>query len=319
MLISFIIPLYNCANYILDCLNSIYASNLELDEFEVIVVNDGSQDGGNELVSGFASSHSNLHLVNRSNSGASAARNAGLEVANGKWIWFVDADDLINSTIFDNMEFMNCLQNGNADVVAFNYEIESYDSAVEKITYNGVEKITGLEYLKENSRLYLWNKVFSRRAIRNVKFVEGTKNLEDFYFNIQVLSENIIINCFPIIGYKYNNSNIKSTSRNRSESNLRKLSEDTQTIFSLLAEDIKSTSGSRKKVLQQLLNFSSLGYLYSLFSLYSISSLKEGMLFLNKIGCYPIAKIDNFKASAFRLLVNNKYLFFLAKYLKNIF
>lgn len=93
--LSIIIPIYNVERYIYDTFESIYSQKEDETAFEVIAVNDGTQDNSMTLVEKFAKVHGNLHIINQKNQGLSCARNAGLKVAQGEYIWFVDSDDTI--------------------------------------------------------------------------------------------------------------------------------------------------------------------------------------------------------------------------------
>ena len=94
-LFSVILPIYNVENYIDKCLNSIYSQKIDDELFEVIAVNDGSPDNSMEIVRKYVEYHSNLHIVNKENGGVSSARNEGIRIANGKYLLFIDPDDLI--------------------------------------------------------------------------------------------------------------------------------------------------------------------------------------------------------------------------------
>ena len=93
--LSFIIPLYNCEKYIAASLDAILSLDMDGNDYEIIVVDDGSTDAGAAIVRRYADTHNDIKLISRPNGGASAARNAGLDTATGEWIWFVDADDRI--------------------------------------------------------------------------------------------------------------------------------------------------------------------------------------------------------------------------------
>ncbi|MCD8291522.1 MAG: glycosyltransferase [Prevotella sp.] len=91
--LSYIIPMYNSEAYVSICLDSILKQGLEEDEYEVIVVNDGSTDRGGEIVNRYCKKHANFRLINKENGGVSSARNVGIEEAKGEYIYFIDSDD----------------------------------------------------------------------------------------------------------------------------------------------------------------------------------------------------------------------------------
>lgn len=95
MFLSIIIPIYKVEKYVRGTLESIYCQKFDEHDFEVICVNDGTPDNSMLIVDEFAIKHSNLHIVNQENQGLSCARNAGLRIAKGDYIWFVDSDDTI--------------------------------------------------------------------------------------------------------------------------------------------------------------------------------------------------------------------------------
>ena len=95
LLLSYIIPLYNTEAYIVRCLRSIIAQDLPEGGYEVIVVDDGSTDGGRELVEALAAEHPQVRLLSQTNAGVSAARNKALDAARGRFVQFVDSDDYL--------------------------------------------------------------------------------------------------------------------------------------------------------------------------------------------------------------------------------
>ena len=99
MVVSFIIPLYQAEKFIEQCLCSIMGNGLPEEDFEVLVIDDGSKDKGALIVEGLQKYHPNVKLFGQANSGASAARNKGLEYAMGEWVWFVDAEDRVEENV----------------------------------------------------------------------------------------------------------------------------------------------------------------------------------------------------------------------------
>ena len=102
--ISVIVPVYNSEAYLENCLNSIIQQTYQ--NLEIILVNDGSTDGSDELCKSYAEAHRNVTVLNQKNLGLSAARNSGIRYAQGEYLFFLDADDLLHpsaiKTLVDN-------------------------------------------------------------------------------------------------------------------------------------------------------------------------------------------------------------------------
>ena len=117
MILSIIIPVYNVELYICRCLDSIYCQNQDLNKFEVIVINDGTPDNSMSFVYKYASKYKNLLVIEQKNQGLSAARNVGLIMAKGDYIWFVDSDDMVMPNSLDFL--ITTLSDERTDVIGF--------------------------------------------------------------------------------------------------------------------------------------------------------------------------------------------------------
>lgn len=108
MKLSIIIPAYNVEQYIGNCLDSIFNQQIDTDQIEIIVVNDGSKDGTEAIIKQYAAQHLNLIYISQENQGQSVARNTGLKRATGDLVWYVDSDDATTEnsikTIFSYFE-----------------------------------------------------------------------------------------------------------------------------------------------------------------------------------------------------------------------
>lgn len=283
------------------------------DNYEVIVVDDGSRDNGAEIVRQYMKAHDNLKLLQQPNSGASRARNHGLENAHGKWIWFVDADDTVVSDAFGEGSCLRQLSDkDDVEMIVFNYQRDygSRTEPVEDITES--ETMDGCEALTHGT-LYLWNRLFRHNTLEKVRFVDGTKNQEDSYFDVCAMLPLEHVEFLPVIAYSYNQQNMSSTLHDRSKENLKKLSDDTQTIYLHLLEDIKHLQGRQRKIVERHLLFSVSGYLYSLLVAYDSRSLHEGVNFLRNHGLYPVPKTYNARANRFLKVANHEWLFAIAR------
>ena len=95
--LSIIIPVYNVEQYLDKCLQSCLAQDIPYSEYEIIVVNDGSPDGSLAIAERIAKSATNITIISQENGGLSSARNTGMSVAKGDYVWFVDSDDWIET------------------------------------------------------------------------------------------------------------------------------------------------------------------------------------------------------------------------------
>ena len=119
--LSIIIPVYNVETYIAKCLDSCLQQDIPADEYEIIVVNDGSPDNSVGIVEEYMQKRSNIRLVNRYNGGLSAARNTGLKEAKGEYVWFVDSDDWIESNVLKGL--LDKAYKNYLDVLCFNLQL----------------------------------------------------------------------------------------------------------------------------------------------------------------------------------------------------
>lgn len=95
--LSIIVPVYNVEKYIRPCIESIFKQALDDADFELIIVNDGTEDRSMEVIADIINAHQNIRIINQKNQGLSIARNNGLEIAVGKYILFIDSDDMLIS------------------------------------------------------------------------------------------------------------------------------------------------------------------------------------------------------------------------------
>lgn len=111
---SVVIPVYNCEKYIKDAVNSVLDNK---ENFEIILVDDGSTDHSGEICDMYADKYDNVLVYHIENSGAGHARNIGINKASGDFILFLDADDLISKDFFDNISYLE--EQAHCDVIFF--------------------------------------------------------------------------------------------------------------------------------------------------------------------------------------------------------
>lgn len=177
--VSVIIPVYNAGKYLRECLDSVI--NQTHKAIQIIAVNDGSTDDSGKILDEYAENHKNIKVFHTENRGVCAARNMGLDNADGEWIMFVDADDYL---ALNAIEILCC--NG----IKYNTDIVASSLLEDDKVGNNVEIWTGIETLEkaldDNPYTYsVWAKLYKREFLKGLRFVEGKRIHEDSYFVFQ--------------------------------------------------------------------------------------------------------------------------------------
>lgn len=207
---SFIIPVYNCKNYLPACVQSLRAAGLE--DFEILLVDDGSTDGSGAVCDELAALHPEIRVIHQENGGASAARNRGIREAEGEYILFTDADDTLLP--FDD-QILAHLENDRVDMLMFGMKFEYCHKGVkvrEEILSHpgGVFQPADLE--EYFARLFyanylspVWNKFIKHSILaeHRICFDERLTNYEDLAFTLEVLARCRTIAAVPRTYYCY--------------------------------------------------------------------------------------------------------------------
>ena len=147
MKLSIIIPVYNVEQYIDECLHSFTSQGRTEDDYEIIVVNDGTLDNSMDIVDRYVCQHENISVIHQSNSGLSIARNTGLQHACGEYVWFVDSDDWIAE---DALSFLFPLLDNGIDVLAFPLNLVRITSERNDLNIEHSYALSGSSYLYRN-------------------------------------------------------------------------------------------------------------------------------------------------------------------------
>lgn len=200
--ISVIIPVYNVAEYLPECLDSILSQDhLNL---EVILIDDGSKDHSGSLCDAYAAADNRVKVIHQQNAGAAAAKNAGLRVATGEFLSFVDSDDYLEPNVYGYM--IAALKETGADAIHCNFREVYRDRREDSVIHTGRSLMGSREYLvrftKDWSCPLLWNKLYKRSLFEGVFFEEGHK-IDDEYFTYQGFLRDCTILCDEKIIYNY--------------------------------------------------------------------------------------------------------------------
>ena len=319
MFLSFIIPLYNCEKYIASCLDTILGSKLFDKDYEIIIVNDESKDQGPEIVQEYSKKHSNIHLYTQENDGPATARNTGLDHAKGNYIWFVDADDLIEP-LFISQILKTIKEQPDIDLISFAYTEQYPDKDIvhKKVETPGV--CNGLEYLSSHSGGYLWNNIYSRKSIGNHRFINGVRHIEDYCFNITTIINFEKVIMLPDVGYYYNRKNIHSISHDKRLRDRIKANEDSLIVYRNIYEELHQTTDEDKRAyLNKELNFSIAAHLYTIMRFDNARTIKRFIAIYRDMGFYPLKPTGNRKSDLFIRLTNHERLFlFIIQVIKKV-
>lgn len=199
--LSVIVPVFNAEKYIKDCLKSL--ASVANRDMEVLLVDDGSTDHSGIICDVFVKKDPRFHVFHKKNGGVSSARNFALDRAVGKWVTFVDADDMPTKTLLDTDSDIK------SDLLCFNWQYTTGESEQEKL-------VDGI-YEEEQMRTFLgshlidfifrtpWGKLFKRGIIEehNIRFNEDYRLGEDNLFVLDYLSYCKSIETKQTLGYIY--------------------------------------------------------------------------------------------------------------------
>ena len=190
--VSIVMPIYNVERYIKKSIKSVL--NQTHENFELILVDDGSTDRSGNIADQFAKRDTRIKVIHKKNGGLSDARNVGMSQATGEYMVFIDSDDYWESDLLKSVFDFN--KNGDLDIVVFGYVADFYgaDSSITH-TENHIEETKVI--IKESQSVvdikhknllgYAWNKVYRTSLIRgrNLMFAKGVSYVEDILFNSQ--------------------------------------------------------------------------------------------------------------------------------------
>ena len=204
-LVSVIIPVYNVENYIRRCLNSVISQTWT--DIEIICVNGGSTDNSLDILLEYIEKDERIIIVDQANQGVSVARNAGLKIAQGELIAFIDSDDWIHEQYFELL--VNAQRQTNADCVVCGV-METSKENVNKILYDKDDiKIMSNDlstaFANIMTKTRIWGRVYKRALLCEHSFINGITFAEDTIFNLSVLCgrDDIVVSCIHEKLYYY--------------------------------------------------------------------------------------------------------------------
>ena len=187
--VSFIVPVYNTQEFLPRCLDSLLGQTCP--DIEIIVVNDGSPDGSAAIIDEYARMDSRVRVVEKSNGGLSSARNAGMDVARGDIIDFVDSDDYVESNLAEFL--VDAFAGEHPEIVVFGAVCEPAELASKRIQQLlspeacVFESFDPVLLFSANAQPYVWRAAYSRELIEreSLRFAENVRFAEDVVFQFE--------------------------------------------------------------------------------------------------------------------------------------
>lgn len=211
--ISVIVPVYNTERFLQRCIDSVLAQTYQ--DFELLLIDDGSKDSSGVICETYAAKDARIRVIHKENTGVSDTRNLGLDVARGKYLFFLDADDFWLQT--DSMSmFVQKAEEHNLDIVRGEYSAMHEDGSfawsrriskkrkqyAERVLYSGEFLEYGI-----HGEFFLPLSMFKRSRIGNLRFEKGRVFLEDMLFYSTFLLQDLKCMYLPDIrfyGYRKN-------------------------------------------------------------------------------------------------------------------
>lgn len=191
--ISIIIPVYNAGKYLQDTLQSVLLQTIT--NWECICINDGSTDGSSSVISNFIAKDKRFRLIEQKNLGVSVSRNVGINAATGKYIAFLDQDDLMPPTALESLfvlaeKYKVNLVRGRRMNIPEGYALNSLNAIQVNSKHNTISTLSVLKLkLLPRRWMYIWLCLFNREFLSGIRFYEPLKSgAEDNIFMFEVFN-----------------------------------------------------------------------------------------------------------------------------------
>ncbi len=259
MRFSVIIPVYNCGNVLSKCVDSIREQTF--DDFELLLIDDGSTDGSASVCDAIAETDSRIKVLHQKNAGTSAARNAGLEMASGEYVAFLDNDDSwLRADVLERID--DCLRENAYDIICFKTEerLEDGSPLRGKEPPLAASSLTGDFYADTHAMIKtsaytpaVWSKIIRLRLIREneIRFPSGMRN-EDIDFSCKLLQKAESISYIDEVFYGWTRGREQSQT---SQSITPRIAQDLSSIISDNAANAMQLAPERRKLVEEFLSY----------------------------------------------------------------
>jgi glycosyltransferase involved in cell wall biosynthesis len=325
MKLSIIIPLYNSGKFLSKCLDSLIHQDIATKDYEILIINDGSTDNSLNISSEYAEKHTNIFIHSKVNGGVGSARNKGLSLAKGEYIYFIDPDDYLSSNVLKTL--LETAKSNTLDILTFESEPTTETSLLYASTETDNLKLSpitnGIDYIAKNRYQnevwwYFIKKTFIEET--KIRFIEG-RWMEDAIITAQLFLKAKRMANLPIDAHRYLQVD-GSAMTNKEPSHYLKIIDDNRNaaiIFESLIEDLKLRKANPDSIKRIRIRQQSFVFFMMVRMLKSTISLNEVKTVINEVSktnAYPLDAFlsNDYKGISYALLVNlfnKKSLYFL--------
>ncbi len=199
--ISVIVPVYNVESHLHRCVDSII--NQTLQNLEIILVDDGSRDTSGDICDYYATKDRRITVIHKENEGSSCARNAGLDIASGDYISFVDSDDYIDKSMLEIM--LNGILEHNLDVVEIKTQSKNNKSNADDV-FEIQDKASAIKRVIQSTSFSVWRRLYRTSLIHDLRFIPKIIH-QDVFYTIDMLNRIEHIGYLNKSLYNYNTDN----------------------------------------------------------------------------------------------------------------
>ena len=202
-------PVFNAEKYLADCLDSLLAQNFKSGEYEIICVDDGSVDRSSKILQEYQKKSEFIRVISQKNAGVSTARNRGLDAARGRYLGFVDSDDIVRQNAYSSM--ISIMEENGSCLINFPYISFSYD-----IPETGERKLLFHENTDDKpwSSARVWDSIVRRDIIEHhqIRFQEEMRMGEDtlfmYYVSLYIDNSKLLFWDIPVYFYRQHTDSV---------------------------------------------------------------------------------------------------------------
>ena len=311
MKVSIIVPVYNVEKYLERCVNSLVNQGLDFNDYEILLVNDGSTDNSLPIANRLKEKYENIKVFTQENQGLSGARNTGLDKAIGDYVMFIDSDDYLKPNSISKL--LKNVQEQDLDVCHFNLSVMKPDGSfiddqLYRLQYETI--YTGKQIIKDGQLIgSVCSNIYKRSVFEEngLRFTLGITH-EDVEFTPRLFAQVrrvMIVDIAPYV-YFYNNDSL-STAPSLEKRN--KYICDTVLVVNKTRKFANEQMDSElKQILNARCNSSIIGTLWQMFkdNTIPLSIVKNFMSLAKQYGEYPVkGKTESWKSNCMKLVFNN--------------